>query len=353
MELTYVDVDNSELFYSHLLGNKFFSVGTQWINLERECSEQIKIIYKFCNVKNGNLEVDLDSMEIMHLDDSGSWVPASNIYGKPVYLESTEQISSIGKFINIEILENQLKMLNELMSLDPECKYLILSRIKILAFMGEKIDYNDLYTKISQIDSFRKSYYDDMNSQLKIRPILKRAISENVNSPAVDLSYMSIHTIKYRTITPYFHIHSLNLKGNNVSNKTLFESGIPLLIFIEHLDLSQNKIENLSDIIAAFKHINCIKRLDLSKNPITPIRDDTILGIRNIEEIDISQTPFAENILSIFCKNNFNSEKLPNFGNFIVNCELKEGYVITGSTDCNSFTKLSDQYIITLSNKGF
>lgn len=272
MEITYVNVDNSGLFYSHLQGNKNFSIDSHAQNLERGTFEQIKLIYHFPDIIDGNLDMDLNYMEVMVLDNYNCWVPASDIYEKPIYLESIGHITSIGKFINMKILEKQLEMIDELMSLDPECKYLILFRVNILEFLGHKIDYDDIYTKISRIDTFRKSYYNDMLSQSKIRSTIKRVMSDGINGkialrffrrfyldPVVDLSNMGISTIGYKSILPYFSIRSLNLSGNNICDRTLLESGIPFLLSIQYLDLSDNKMEDLLHILGCLKHLNSVK----------------------------------------------------------------------------------------------
>eukprot|EP00375_Theileria_parva_P001835 XP_764510.1 RAB geranylgeranyltransferase subunit alpha [Theileria parva strain Muguga] len=211
-------------YYSLLLNNPNFFVKKADKNEESGYS-RIKLVYGFSH-KN---EVDLESLKVYDEQDDG--FVENNKVSKPIKVGS--ELLPLASDVTLDILRNQLNLIDELISLDSERKYLLLTKLKI-----KKCSLNE-YIK-------------------------------------VDFGNLSLSRFDFRTLLPFFGVIELNLSKNKLTSGSLSDIS-SFLLLLEALDLSENNIEDLESALYTLRQLKRLKRLNLSGNPLKVLDHDTKL----------------------------------------------------------------------------
>ncbi|BAM41683.1 uncharacterized protein TOT_040000064 [Theileria orientalis strain Shintoku] len=207
----------SQRFYSNLLSKPIYAnyKGESTNSLENYErlfeDDQLKLVYSATHKH----QFDLESFEVFERDCSKNWVE-TNKYEKPVKLRN--ELVCLGDNITFKTLEEQLEVVDELISFDGESKYLLIAKLKLLEYLERDEDSELLFEKLAVLDPLRKRYY-------------------------------------YEMLTKY--------KASSISNIGSF------LLLLETLDLSDNRLKSLTEVVKLLRGLPRLKsEINLSNTPI-------------------------------------------------------------------------------------
>uniref|UniRef100_A0A3B0N240 Geranylgeranyl transferase type-2 subunit alpha n=1 Tax=Theileria annulata TaxID=5874 RepID=A0A3B0N240_THEAN len=291
-------------YYSLLLTNpNFFN---KKIDSEESGFSRIKLVYF-----TQKTEVDLESLKFYEEQDR-EWLENDKV-SKPVRVGN--ELLSMPPDVTLDTLRNQLTVIDELISLDSERKYLLLTKLKILKYLDEDKDVDILFEKLTVLDPLRKDYYRYMLKVHKERSKLNCNLDDQVK---IDFGDLSLSRFDFRTLLPFFVVRELNLRGNKLTSKSLSDIS-SFLLLLEVLDLSYNNIEDLESALYSLGSLKRLKRfskfsslfirLNLSGNPLKVFGHETKLQSQ-IElvyliyqifssQIVVTDTPISENFTKI------------------------------------------------------
>ncbi|UKK03003.2 protein geranylgeranyltransferase type II [Theileria orientalis] len=204
-------------FYSNLLNKPIYAPDKgdntnfpeNYDNLFED--DRLKLVYRLTD----RHQVDLEGFEVFERDVNKKWVE-TNKYGKPVKLRN--ELVCLGDNITFKTLEEQLEVIDELISFDGESKYLLIAKLKLLEYLDRDEDFELLFEKLAVLDPLRKQYYDEM-------------------------------------LTKY--------KASSISNIGSF------LLLLETLDLSDNGVKSLTEVVKLLRGLPRLKsEINLSNTPI-------------------------------------------------------------------------------------
>ncbi|KAK2196298.1 bifunctional Protein prenyltransferase [Babesia duncani] len=295
-------------FYYHLLNNKHFYPNDRQsvTNLQ---SSLLKVSYEF-EMESYGL-VDLSRTNItMWYNDNTNW-QKSDKYAKPLHLKSSNEFVSLGYGVDDKVLQEQLDMVEELIELESNTKHLLLARIKLLKTLGMDCDFVSMYKQLAELDPPRESYYHDLEKQTRIR----RALETSGNG--IDLSNLGLDKLTYTAMCPRFYLKAINLGNNLINDRTLIDFCIPYMYYLDELDLSGNQISDTRMLFTLLGSCR-IKRLDVSRNNLQPLTKEKWPKCSNVCEIDISDTPLSDSLITNAIEANAGQRHWDTLGQFKV-----------------------------------
>ncbi|XP_019849488.1 PREDICTED: geranylgeranyl transferase type-2 subunit alpha-like [Amphimedon queenslandica] len=194
-----------------------------------------------------------------------------------------------------EVLDSELVMCRELLQLEPDNKWCLLTTLQLL----EAIDYDkhhkeiiDLYDKLVKCDPLRRGYYNDLRSRHLIAVKLRRRLEERRESPDInsfDLSQLNLSRL-YFTQHMVF-IEDLLLNGNKL-NSTHSLEGLKNLKSLQSLSLADNQLITLPKTLGGLTNL---KSLSLENNDIKELEDfDTLRSLPELKELNIRGNPVCQ-----------------------------------------------------------
>ncbi|CDR97429.1 protein prenyltransferase alpha subunit repeat domain containing protein, putative [Babesia bigemina] len=254
--------------------------------------------YKLHLSESGELPIDLDSLEFMrsNMASCSGWEDLSGVLRAPVLLPGSSRIVSLGKDITPAILEQQLEMIDTLVGMGTESKYLHLARHKIRRHLGQPSDADECYQHVTRIDDIRARLHSDMLLVAKVQSALDASAA--AGSTSASLSGMGIRRLPYRALSPHFTLEELDLSDNSLCEGSLIDIGICLLLRLHTISLARNGLKRLSSTLEVLRNLSRLRRLDLSGNPLDSMDQCTPIFVpESLMEIDISDTPLAAFLL--------------------------------------------------------
>ncbi|GFE53547.1 prenyltransferase alpha [Babesia ovis] len=286
-------------FYFHMRSLPKCNVGSKVPDDTNYVPQLLALRYKLRLSADEDIPIDLDSMEFMRncLDTPEGWKDLSSILRGPIRLPNSTRIVSLGKDITDNTMDQQMAMIQTLLDMGTESKYLHLAMHKMKRYVGEPSDPDQCYNNVQRIDTLRGSLYKDLLLMDKVDNILDSGALSG--STSADLSGIGISRLTYRNLQPHVLLEELNLSNNNLGNGCLLDIGICLMLKLRFVNLSLNKFTHLSKLLEALRNLSILERIDLSGNPLTAEDDFGSLHIpESLCEIDIANTPLAEYLLN-------------------------------------------------------
>jgi len=249
-------------------------------------------IAKLSNIKSiddTKLKLSFKDNEIVTIDDRKLVLPelefglkdllivkenSSNISDKlKSYNETCQEVKSDDqiKIVNTQppedVLEEELESVKELLELEPNSKWALLTLVKLLSKLGNREDeVIEVLEKLKDIDVFRKEYYLDFVSQFKMR----KCLNKSSNNEELDLSSQNL------TSLPLIDECSIFTKINLSDNKSLFKS--------------MNEVS--SPVYDALSYLVNAKTLVLNNNACNTI-PKSLLSIQNLTELYLENNEFS------------------------------------------------------------
>lgn len=231
------------LILNRNLPNNYKIIGLGNTNWEQFDS---KIWYKnLDSIKKGNIEI-FD--ELNQIVDKTS---VDNVRQNIFNLKISEQLQTV--------LSTQLDSLRQLLEMEPESKWALLTYVLLLYTLKPKDYFENCLKKLKllkKVDTLRKNYYHDLESRYKI----EYWIANNNNIDNVDL--------KEHGLTAFYHMHlflfskNIDLSDNNLSNSSL--NHLKYLLMCEKLSLRNCSLIDLHN----FPALPNLEVLDLRGNKI-------------------------------------------------------------------------------------
>uniref|UniRef100_A0A336M0Z2 Geranylgeranyl transferase type-2 subunit alpha n=1 Tax=Culicoides sonorensis TaxID=179676 RepID=A0A336M0Z2_CULSO len=170
----------------------------------------------------------------------------------------------------IDILKSQLHDCNELLELEPDSKWTLLtSALLMRAINRTDKEYHqkslENLHKLQKIDSLRAGYYKDLATKWNIEMQLEKWIRGGNLSNTLNLSKLNLTTLYY---TQYLSVvEDINLSGNQLTDRNLQK--LSALKSCVKINLADNKIETLNN----FPKLAALKQVILTGNAI-PEKDE-------------------------------------------------------------------------------
>ncbi|GBE58558.1 prenyltransferase alpha [Babesia ovata] len=225
--------------------------------------------YKLHLSESVELPIDLDSLEFMrsNMVSCRGWEDLSGVLRAPVFLPGSSRIVSLGKDITPAILEQQLEMIDTLLGMGTESKYLHLARHKIRRHLGQPSDADECYKHVMRIDGIRARLHSDMLLLDKVQSALDASAA--AGSTSANLSGMGLRRLPYRALSPHMTLESLDLSNNSLCDGSLLDIGLGLLLRLHTISLSGNGFKRLSSTLEALRNLTRLKReIDISDTPL-------------------------------------------------------------------------------------
>lgn len=178
------------------------------------------------------------------------------------------------------VLNAQLDSLRQLLEMEPESKWALLTYVLLLYTLKPKNYFENCLKNIKLlkvIDTSRKNYYQDLESRYQI----EYWIANNYNIEDVNL--------KGHGLTAFYHMHmflfneNIDLSDNDFSNSTL--NHLKHLIKCRKLSLKNCKLLNLNN----FPLLPNLEVLDLRENQIQEISCDEFKRYKSLKTIVIDK----------------------------------------------------------------
>ena len=213
------------------------------------------------------------------------WTSKDGLFGTSTTVVSTER------------LHDELKMCQELLELEPENKWCLLTTVALMQAVdtpGYATDIERMVAKLVSADSNRSGYYKDLLSKFRIELALRDSYTEpngTLHERCLDLSN--------KQLTRLYHAELMCLYQTVIlmTNQLCHLHGVGCLVSVVTLVLDGNRLESLPESIASLPQLkslsvkhNMLSQLDslkgsgvesiwLEGNPIND-RDDLLLLVR-------------------------------------------------------------------------
>lgn len=188
------------------------------------------------------------------------------------------------------MLEGELARIEELLELEPDCKWALLARGRLATACAaaqpsrlQEVERSlvDGYAQIAAIDPLRRGFYAEASATSSVRLRLLSWLSGATTM--CDLSGLSWRLPAPSMLTAAFGVKVLNIEGNELRELTPFL----ILHTLEELRASRNNLK--SDVCEAF-FLPRLRILDVSANDMvlgTPKRAPPV----KLEHLDLSRNP--------------------------------------------------------------
>ncbi|XP_050433795.1 geranylgeranyl transferase type-2 subunit alpha [Adelges cooleyi] len=188
-----------------------------------------------------------------------------------------------------EILNAQIESLNQLIEMEPESKWVLLTYVLLLYTLKPENYFEKCLANLSilkKIDKLRKNYYCDLESRYRI---------EHWISNTQDTKYVNLRGYN---LTAFYHInmfissHRVDFGDNDLSNSNLQQ--LKYLLSCKDLSLRNCNLNNLK----GFPDLPCLDVLDLRENNLQENSFNDIIKCKALKQIilDKKQTPLVEKL---------------------------------------------------------
>ncbi|ORX50397.1 protein prenylyltransferase [Piromyces finnis] len=301
---------NSEFFTPSIRKNKFSKL---WIS---------KLTFKdFSKNQDSIIKISFNKNEVITIDDKKLIIPDLEFALNSLYIKDEnmnynikEQLNNFNslckeekkedqiKIVNIQpsedILNEELESVRELLELEPDSKWALLTLVKILSKLGNNEDeIIEILEKLKDIDIFRKEYYMDFVNQFKMNKCIMKAdkdisldlssqdltklplIDECSTFKKIDLSnnpsiFKSIDNENSQTYDTLSYLISVNTLIINKNSLKSIPRSLLSLLNITELYLENNEFSNLEDL-KLLKQIKSLKTVHLGKNPLLSSHEES------------------------------------------------------------------------------
>jgi len=190
----------------------------------------------------------------------------------------------------VELLDTELSRVRELLDLEPDCKWALLSRSRLEAACATRDNIADVekarsesYDSIGSLDPLRVGFYREARSRCVLHGRILTWLAESSLDAPLNLSSLALRRISPSSALSTFGVRTLNVEFNE-----LREFG-PLLLLhsLEDLNVSNNKLAG--DIRETFV-LPRLKRLNVSHNSMT-LGKNGVAGATppgSLKDVDVS-----------------------------------------------------------------
>lgn len=184
------------------------------------------------------------------------------------------------------VLNGQLDSLHQLLELEPESKWALLTYVLLLYTLKPNSYFENCLKNIKllkELDTKRKNYYHDLESRYKI----EYWVANNNNNNMDDIN------LKGYGLTAFYHMHmflfsiNIDLSDNDLSHSNL--NHLKYLIMCKKLSLRNCKLANLNN----FPALNNLESLDLRDNQIQDISCTELTKCKSLKTIIIDNKQIA------------------------------------------------------------
>ncbi|XP_046399460.1 geranylgeranyl transferase type-2 subunit alpha [Ischnura elegans] len=178
---------------------------------------------RFIVLREGEEEVD--SLQLVEQEETGEdfkdWVGKREDAVELSWLESG---GNVGKGLSTSLLEEHLQLCNQLLELEPESKWTLLTSVQLMRTLKKrdpgpnKLMYQtkilEHLEKLKKIDSLRTGFYSDLYSDCVLDSALE---SDRVQSSLLDLTGLGLTTLPSPTVPlpiPFLLATKIDLSGN-------------------------------------------------------------------------------------------------------------------------------------------
>jgi len=301
------EIQNTEFITPSIIKNKFSKL---WISK--------LIVSDIESLNDTKLKIIFNKDEILTIDDKKLILPDLEITIKSLLIENENNNTEIQnhlisynktcieekkeddiKVVNTQpsedVLIEELESVKELLELEPDSKWALLTLVKILSKLGGREDeIIEIFEKLKDVDVFRKEYYLDFVSQFK----MNKCIKKSDKTMDLDLSSQNL------TRLPLIDECSTYKKINLSNNPSIFNSindisspchdAISYLINVNTLILNQNKLSNIPESLLTLINLT---ELYLENNDFTSIEElEPLKQIKSLKIIHLGQNPIVSSM---------------------------------------------------------
>lgn len=221
---------------------------------------------------------NVDSTKIQIIDETNlviDNVTLDNVQQDIFNLNISEQLQIV--------LNGQLDSLRQLLELEPESKWALLTYVLLLYTLKPNNYFQNCLKNIKllrELDTKRKNYYHDLESRYQIEHWIANNNMDTVN-------------LKGYGLTAFYHMHmflfnkNIDLSDNDLSHSNL--GHLKYLIMCEKLSLKNCKLMNLNN----FPVLNNLEVLDLRENQIPEISCKELTKCKSLKTIILDNKEIA------------------------------------------------------------
>lgn len=214
-------------------------------------------------------------------------------------INSSKKDWSLGKGIDFNLLQQELKQINELLVLEETCKFALLNKFAILKTLEKYDEAFEVLKLLKKIDNFRVYYYKQEEMELKIKKKIEEYYLHlnEVNDSVLDLSNYHIEDIIYPFFLEAFFIQRINLSNNYLSESSISKCTLNFLYNLKELHLKNNNIKDFSLFMKNIYNLKLLERLDVSDNILMSLEENLekyeLVLLPSLREINISNSNFS------------------------------------------------------------
>ena len=182
-----------------------------------------------------------------------------------------------------DVLKSELNMVEELLDLEPDCKWALVRAAQIYLRIKEYSKARTLMKQLREgVDSDRSGYYSYLESQIKMmetRIFDARWVSDRLSS-------QTYQTLVNQLPVSLNSIKSLDLSGAQL--KSLRK--LACFVYLEELTLDDNQLECLDGI----RVLKCLKKLDIRNNNLRDIVClEQLVALPRLGALDLRGNPLC------------------------------------------------------------
>ncbi|KAL3316092.1 hypothetical protein Ciccas_005263 [Cichlidogyrus casuarinus] len=281
------------------------------------------LVSSHCFNKDGSAikSIELNWISCMPSDWSSTWytfVPSSEEYSTDIIFKVTSNDSSVIEFnissnesphqipfliteslLNIELpsksftkdlVENEIQLINELLELEPNNKWALLTILKLAHFEDNsklKPYVSEYLELLMKHDPQRCQYYQELKSELSfVAEINKFLAYANSTDSRPKISFSGLN------LTNLLHLNWLSIVTELDFSKNalnILPDSISCLCLLKRLNLDDNLIDNVTWL----PRLRCLEELSIKRNRINSKQAlaDALYTSKSIKLVDVTENP--------------------------------------------------------------
>lgn len=253
----------------------------KWSSSNRQRQSSVWIFNFDLELKN-DAEISLKLLGEEEFD-SAVLRPNCNKIFKPKF------VPSFSKSL-IDVLKEQLSSCEELLEMEPDSKWTLLTSILLKKSIDLNQYQNDIIrdiNKLIEVDRLRQGYYEHFLSKFKLELALIEFSNNDANDPLIcnlsNMSLSSLYHMQYLVL-----LENVDLSGNNIIGESL--SNLHCLQNCMVLNLNNNKIESLMYLPILPK----LKVLRLDNNLLEDLDVEALKRMVNLKKLTLENNPVVK-----------------------------------------------------------
>ncbi|KAJ3037602.1 hypothetical protein HDV00_001490 [Rhizophlyctis rosea] len=199
---------------------------------------------------------------------------AMPIDSDPVHADEQQQDVT---YQSHSIWERELKSVEELVEVEPDSKWALLTLVYMLKEVGGRDEAAvKILGRLEKLDSFRAEYYRDLKSDFLLQRAVSAAVYPSATTPSTSFTFAPspnpLTTFSPQTISPLFTIRILDLSSNHIRSM----KSVACLPLLEEINLNDNRLRRVEGVSG-------LRRLRILRVKGNDIR--SLEGLRELEGV--------------------------------------------------------------------